>query len=152
MQSLDARELLNAARDVAEKAYAPYSNFPVGAALLSKSGEIFLGVNVENVSYGLTICAERSAIAQAVTAGHYQFQAVALWASSQPNGAVAPCGACRQILWEFLQPETPVITGDPENIQAIRMLTMKELLPLAFDYVVDLDGSCLHTNSSKPVD
>jgi cytidine deaminase len=91
--------LVAAAREVREKAYAPYSHFQVGAALRTKSGRVFCGCNVENLSYGLTVCAERAAIFAAVAAGETEFEAIAVVADSvQP---VTPCGACRQVLVEF---------------------------------------------------
>ncbi len=92
-------QLIQAARQVAENAYQPYSKFTVGSAVLTPSGEIFSGCNVENASYGLTICAERSAIVQAVSKGHRELVAVAVYTPTQfPN---SPCGACRQFIREF---------------------------------------------------
>jgi cytidine deaminase len=91
--------LIAAAREVRAQAYAPYSRFQVGAALRTKSGRVFCGCNVENLSFGLTICAERAAVFAAVAAGETQFEAIAVVADSvQP---VTPCGACRQVLVEF---------------------------------------------------
>lgn len=126
-----AESLLNAAKLAAGKAYAPYSDFPVGAALLTEAGEIVTGCNVENASYGLTICAERTAVAKAVSEGKQRFQAVAVYASRRPQGSVTPCGACRQVLAEFLPPDAPVYFSDAET-GAVRMLTMAALLPEAF--------------------
>jgi cytidine deaminase len=95
----DANELLTAARTARARAYAPYSNFAVGAALLTKSGAVVLGVNVENASYPVGICAERSALFAAVSQGHREFDAIAIVG---PEGvALSPCGACRQALSEF---------------------------------------------------
>jgi len=91
--------LVTTAREAREKAYAPYSQFKVGAALRTKSGRVFCGCNVENLSYGLTVCAERSAVFAAVAAGETEFEAIAVVADSiQP---ITPCGACRQVLIEF---------------------------------------------------
>jgi cytidine deaminase len=118
-----AEQLLAAARLAAEDAYAPYSHFPVGAALLTDDGELITGVNVENVSYGLTICAERSAIVRAVSQGETRFSAIAVWATRRPHGAVTPCGACRQFLAEFLKPDAPVIMSTSAT-GAVKMLTM----------------------------
>lgn len=91
--------LKTAAQSASERAYAPYSKFPVGAAVLSESGEIFAGCNVENASYGLTICAERNAVFAAVAAGHRRLLACAIYVPGRD--VAAPCGACRQVLREF---------------------------------------------------
>ncbi len=101
-------ELITAALDVRRHAHAPYSNFSVGAALLAKSGKIFTGCNVENVSFRLTVCAEEAAVASAVAAGERDFVAIAVVADS--TEPVMPCGACRQVLAEF-NPEIEVITS-----------------------------------------
>lgn len=143
----EAACLLQAASQAAEKAYAPYSDFPVGAALLSESGEVICGVNVENVSYGLTLCAERSAIVKAVSEGKQKFKAIAVWASRRPHGSVTPCGACRQVLAEFLGPHAPVIIANEQTGQP-KILTMKALLPEAFGLSIDPDESCQGTDNS----
>ena len=118
-------ELIAAAAAVRERAYAPYSRFLVGAALRAADGTIFAGCNVENASYGLTICAERNAIAQAIAAGTRDFTAVAVVSE---NG-VTPCGACRQVLVEF-GPEMMVIVVDLRGRR--RIYTLAELLLDAF--------------------
>ena len=118
-------ELIAAAAAVRERAYAPYSRFLVGAALRAADGTIFAGCNVENASYGLTICAERNAIAQAIAAGTRDFTAVAVVSE---NG-VTPCGACRQVLVEF-GPEMTVIVVDTRGRR--RIYTLAELLLDAF--------------------
>ena len=107
-------------------AYAPYSQFQVGAALLAENGEVFTGCNVENASYGMTICAERTAVFKAVAAGVRAFSAIAI---SVPGGG-SPCGACRQVLNEF-SPSMKVYLSD-ENGQLIRETTLEMLLPDAF--------------------
>ena len=96
---MDEKELLNAARAMRERAHAPYSHFAVGAALLTKRGKVFTGCNVENISFSLTICAERNAVFSAVAAGEQEFAKIAIVADSKTP--VTPCGACRQVLAEF---------------------------------------------------
>jgi cytidine deaminase len=122
-------ELLNRARAAAEHAYVPYSDFPVGAAALSSDGSIHTGCNIENASYGLTICAERTAVSSAVSAGHRQIVAVAVSAPKVPR--TSPCGACRQFLNEF-RPAGPgmvVILDDRDGGEPV---WLDGLLPHAF--------------------
>ena len=102
--------LFSQALEAAENAYAPYSHFRVGAALLLDDGSIVTGVNVENRSYGLTNCAERTAIFHAVATGKRSFTAIAI-ATPDADYPVGPCGACRQVISEFMKPEAPVIFG-----------------------------------------
>lgn len=118
--------LLAFAREVQPKAYAPYSEFRVGAAVFA-GGEIFQGVNVENAAYGSTICAERAAALAAVTAGHHEFDAIAVVGDSE--APTVPCGACRQFLAEF-NPEMRVIMGGKGDVVEVR--TLDQLLPEAF--------------------
>jgi cytidine deaminase len=118
--------LLTAARAAQARAYAPYSRFRVGAALESESGEIFVGCNVENASYGLTICAERAAVCAAVAAGATRLRRAVVVSDSDPPAA--PCGACRQVLSEF-GPDCRVEAVGP---RASASWTMAELLPAAF--------------------
>jgi cytidine deaminase len=129
-------DLFDKAMETAGRAYAPYSNFHVGAALLCTDGEIFTGANVENRSYGLTICAERSAIAAAVSAGKLDFTALAV-ATPDSNGPVPPCGACRQVISEFAAKDMPVAFGDDRS--RIVSSTVGELYPL--DSLHELAGS-----------
>jgi cytidine deaminase len=124
---LEFRKLIAAAKAAQRNAHAPYSKFRVGAALLTKSGKVYTGVNVENASYGLTNCAERVAVAKAVSEGHRQFQAIAVVA---PSTALSPCGACRQVLAEF--GECVVICADSRNPRRLRIHLLSELLPHSF--------------------
>jgi len=119
-------KLLQEAVKVAQNAYAPYSKFPVGAALLTKTGEVFTGCNVENASYGLTNCAERVAIGKAISEGYRDFSAMAL----SLNGGGSPCGACRQVLNEFA-PELIIYLGDEQGT-LVQETTIATLLPDAF--------------------
>ncbi len=107
MRKPDVGELLSLAREAARRSYSPYSLFPVGAALLCADGTVVTGTNVENRSYGLGCCAERSAIFAAVSQGRTEFIAVAVCCPKSET-PVSPCGACRQVLGEFCPPETPV--------------------------------------------
>jgi cytidine deaminase len=119
-------ELLELAAAARENAYAPYSKFRVGAAVETDDGSVVTGVNVENASYGLSICAERSAVVRAIAQGHRGFRAVAI---AGPEGALtSPCGACRQFLSEF-DPTLPVIFSGPDG--AVRT-TLDQLLPHSF--------------------
>ncbi len=121
------RQLLAAAKRAQRHAHAPYSKFRVGAALLTGSGQIYTGCNVENASYGLTICAERVALGKAVSEGHRQFRAIAVVA---PSAALSPCGACRQVLAEF--GDLLVVCADSRDLRKVRQHRLSELLPHAF--------------------
>ena len=123
-----ARTLLDRAREVRRNAYVPYSHFPVGAALLAADGRVFTGCNVENASYGLTNCAERVAIGKAVSEGAKEFTAVAV-VGPEDDVATAPCGACRQVLYEF-GPDMALVMPDGGGV---RVTSLREMLPGAFD-------------------
>ena len=112
-----------------KQAHAPYSHYLVGAAVLDERGRIHAGCNVENASYGLTVCAERNAVAVAVAAGARRVQAVAVVTESSPPGS--PCGACRQVLAEFAGPDTPVLLAPPGG-PVLAKYTLSDLLPAAF--------------------
>ena len=119
--------LIEAARTARERAYVPYSRFPVGAALLTEDGTLYSGCNIENASYGLTNCAERTAIFKAVSDGHTRFTTIAVIADTAD--ACSPCGACRQVMSEF-GPDARVILT---NLQGTTLVTtVRELLPGAF--------------------
>jgi len=124
-----AESLLRQAIQARDPAYAPYSGFSVGAALLDTSGSVHTGCNVENVSFGLTVCAERTAIFKAVSQGIRDFRAIAV-VGPDDRAACAPCGSCRQVLAEFA-PELAVVT--PDGAGGIRIWSLTELLPAAFD-------------------
>ena len=129
MAKNDKLALIRAAAQARKLAVAPYSKFRVGAALLTRHGEIVTGANVESVSYGLTCCAERVALFTALTSGWREFVAVAVVART-PGGAM-PCGACRQLLAEYA-PEAAVFVADSRALQRIREFSVRELLPAAF--------------------
>jgi cytidine deaminase len=122
---MNPTELIDAARKARKKAYAPYSHYKVGAALLGKSGKVYTGCNVENASYGHTVCAERTAVLKAVSEGETEFSAIAVVTR---NGG-SPCGACRQVLSEFA-PKLTIYIADKNG--EYRTTTMKKLLPDSF--------------------
>jgi cytidine deaminase len=120
--------LIEAAKQARENAHAPYSNFRVGAALRSASGRIFGGCNVENATYGLTMCAERVAIFKAVSEGERSFSAIAVVTDTKV--LTPPCGACRQLIWEFCG-DIPVSMANLKG--KIEVMQMRELFPRPFD-------------------
>jgi len=121
-------EMLAASRAVLPQAYAPYSGFPVGAALLNADGGIRTGVNVENASYPLSVCAERNAVGGMIRSGERTILAVAV-ATNAPT-PTPPCGGCRQVLWEFGDAETPVVAEGADGVRA--RWRLGDLLPHAF--------------------
>ena len=131
----DVEELYEAAKKAIVNSYAPYSKFRVSAAVRGGSGKIYTGVNVENASYGLTVCAERVAIFKAVSEGERFVKDVLVYTESELDKPVAPCGACRQVIAEF-NPNARVIIADKKGIKGV--YSLKELLPLAFtpDYLI----------------
>jgi cytidine deaminase len=132
MPMADTDKLLEQARRAAEASYCPYSRFRVGAALLCADGTVFTGTNVENRSYGLTNCAERSAVFSAVSAGRKKFEAIAI-STPDSKAAVAPCGACRQVLSEFAGEDFPVtFAGQQQRVDT----TLGDLYP--YDSLQDL--------------
>jgi cytidine deaminase len=121
--------LLLAARSVAQRAYAPYSRYRVGAAVLTGEGEVFTGCNVENASYGLTVCAERAAVATAVAVGkHDRLRIQALAVVTLDGAACAPCGACRQVILEFGPDALILFAGEGGR----KLMSIQELLPESF--------------------
>ncbi len=129
-------ELIKIAIDARELAYVPYSKFGVGAAIVTKNGNVYKGTNIENASYGLTNCAERTAIFKAISEGDRDLESIAVVADT--NGPVSPCGACRQVMVEFFDPNAKVylanLNGD------VMETTVSKLLPGAFTQE-DLDES-----------
>jgi cytidine deaminase len=122
------QQLVEMARQVRERAYAPYSHFPVGAALLGRSGRVYTGCNVENASYPLTTCAERAAVTKAVSEGEQEFEAIAVITAT----GATPCGACRQILREFGGPDGDLRVIVADTAGNVRAFTIAELLPEGF--------------------
>ncbi len=126
---MDLNELMEVARSARDNAYVPYSQFAVGAALLAEDGQVYTGCNVENASFGLTNCAERTAIYHMVVNGAKKIVAMAVIASgSRP---VSPCGACRQVMAEFGESKTPIMMANIEGQTVVT--TIGELLPYAFE-------------------
>lgn len=125
---METKELIKEATAARENAYAPYSNFQVGAAVEGESGTIYIGCNVESASYGLTVCAERVAIWKGISRGEKRFKQIAVVVDTEE--LTPPCGVCRQIIWEFCG-DVPVILSNLEGKSEI--IQMSELLPRAFD-------------------
>lgn len=121
-------ELIDLAVKASENAYVPYSHFPIGAVLVTDDGRVYTGVNVENASFGLTNCGERTAIFKAVSEGERSFKELIIY--GQTEKPVSPCGACRQVMAEFFEPDLPVtlVAKDKSTV----VMTVKELLPYSF--------------------
>ena len=128
---MKAKDLIRLAEAARERAYAPYSNFLVGAALLGKSGKVYLGCNVENAGYSATNCAERTAFFKAISDGEREFRAIAIVGGKRGEkpGFCAPCGICRQVMAEFCDGEFPVVLGSADKYEIHKL---SSLLPLAF--------------------
>lgn len=125
-------KLIEEAKKAAEKAYAPYSHYTVGAALLTKDGKIYTGCNIENAAYGPTNCAERTAFFKAVSEGEREFSKIAVVGGKELNfdRYFAPCGVCRQVMREFCSDDFVVLLG--KNDEEYKSTTLAELLPLSF--------------------
>lgn len=141
---MDLDALVHAALAARDRAYAPYSGFRVGAALLCASGRIHAAANVESASYGLTVCAERNAIARAVFEGDSEIVAVAVTADC--DRVVTPCGACRQVLSEFAGPDLVVVMTNTRGMREVT--TLGALLPHAFTRTTHLEP---HTNTTPKI-
>ena len=127
----DEKKLLSLAKAARENAYAPYSHFRVGAALLTADGKVYTGANIENSSFGLTVCAERNALFKAVENGERSFVAIAVVGGKDLlEKRCYPCGACRQVLKEFCKDDFKIVLGDEEDVQ---IKTLGQLLPFSFE-------------------
>ena len=124
----DKQAWVQQARDIYQQAYVPYSKFPVGACLVTAAGKVYTGVNIENASFGLTNCAERTAIFKAVSEGEREFKHLVV--AGNTDEPIAPCGACRQVMVEFFPPEMPVTLVNKDG--ALKETTVSELLPYSF--------------------
>ena len=121
-------ELIKLAVEVSQQAYVPYSHFPVSAVLVTKDDQIYTGVNIENASFGLTNCGERTAIFKAVSEGAREFKELIVY--GQTDKPISPCGACRQVMAEFFEPDLPVTLVSKDKSTVV--MTVKELLPYSF--------------------
>lgn len=135
---MNPQELIEFAKEAMKRAYTPYSNFQVGAALLDANGQVHLGCNVENAAYGPTNCAERTALFRAIADGHPQGSFRAIAVTGDTEGPISPCGVCRQVLIELCEPEMPVYLSNLKG--AFVQTTVAALLPGAFT------TKDLHTN------
>ena len=133
MKKMSDKELMELAVKARERAYAPYSEFAVGAALLCESGKVYLGCNIENAAFSPTNCAERTAIFSAIADGERNFRAIAICGGKigEKRSLCTPCGVCRQVLSEFCDAELKIILENGED--SLRILTLGELLPLSFN-------------------
>ncbi|MBL3886689.1 cytidine deaminase [Bacillus cereus] len=122
------KKYIEEANKMLSKAYIPYSKFPVGAALVTKEGKIYTGCNIENASYGLCNCAERTAIFKAVSEGERDFSYLVI--TGETDGPISPCGACRQVIAEFCNPKMPVLLTNVKGDE--KEVTVEQLLPGAF--------------------
>ncbi|MFL1663038.1 cytidine deaminase [Bacillus cereus] len=125
---MDKKKYIEEANKMLSKAYIPYSKFPVGAALVRKEGKIYTGCNIENASYGLCNCAERTAIFKAVSEGERDFSYLVI--TGETDGPISPCGACRQVIAEFCDPKMPVLLTNVKGDE--KEVTVEQLLPGAF--------------------
>ena len=128
---IDYKSLMSAAQKARGNSYSPYSHFRVGAALLTKSGKVYTGCNIENAGYSATNCAERTAIFKAVSEGEREFEAIAIIGGKAGETAsfCAPCGVCRQVIAEFCPKDFKIVLGNEENYS---VYTLETLLPFAF--------------------
>lgn len=125
MEAIDPIQL---AMETAKGAYVPYSHFPIGAVLIAKDGQVFTGVNIENASFGLTNCGERTAIFKAVSEGVKEFSALYIYGETEKP--VSPCGACRQVMAEFFEADVPITLIAKDG--STKTMSMAEILPYSF--------------------
>ncbi|MBN9653036.1 cytidine deaminase [Halobacillus sp. GSS1] len=125
---METKQLINEAKKIRERAYVPYSKFPVGAALVTEDGTLYTGCNIENAAYPVTCCAERVAIFKAVSDGHANFKELAVVADTKRP--VPPCGSCRQVMSEFFQSDVKIYTTNLHG--DTKTFTMEEILPFSF--------------------
>ncbi|MGB2579377.1 cytidine deaminase [Elusimicrobium simillimum] len=128
-------DLVKKAIEARQSSYSPYSKYPVGAAILAGSGKIYMGTNIENASYGLTVCAERTAIFKAISEGEKKIKAIAIYAGKKTAGAAgSPCGACRQVMAEFLDASSPLllVKKDLKGKTVVTEHTLEDFFPLPF--------------------
>ncbi|AZP05626.1 cytidine deaminase [Jeotgalibaca ciconiae] len=130
MKENQVKSLVEKAKEIKEKAYVPYSHFPVGAAILYKDNQVIQGVNVENVSFGATNCAERTALFTGITRGYSKDDVVAIAVSANTKDYITPCSICRQVMVELCQADTPVYLTNGND--EIKKVTVEELVPFAF--------------------
>ena len=130
---MDVNKIIEKAIEGRSKSYSPYSHFKVGASILLKNGEYIMGCNVENISYGLTICAERNALFQLVSAGYTKADVEAFCVVGDTKNPISPCGACRQVMAELLEMDTPVVLANINYDH--KLTTVKELLPYCFEEI-----------------
>lgn len=128
---MDVKKIVEKAIEGRSKSYSPYSKFKVGAAILLKNGEYIMGCNVENISYGLTICAERNALFQLVSAGYSKDDVEAFCVVGDTTNPISPCGACRQVMAELLDMDTKIVLANLKH--DYKETTVKELLPYNFE-------------------
>lgn len=126
---MTSKELMELASKARENAYAPYSSFKVGAALLTKSGKVYLGCNIENAAYSPSVCAERVAIFKAVSEGEKDLEKIAIIGGKDKGEFTSPCGVCRQVMQEFCSDDFIIILG---NVDKIEEYKLKDILPLSF--------------------
>ena len=127
---MDKKELIEIAKNARNLSYSPYSNFKVGAAVVCKNGEVFLGANVENASYGMAMCAERNALYNAYINGYKKDDFVSLTLIADTDTPCTPCGACRQVISELFPANAPIIMANMKG--EVLEMTISELLPLSF--------------------